>query len=173
MRTRCGHVWPDFRRVRRSAAASVDWLGISGEPGIASTRVEQREVQAQSEELTEALYEDYTPQRLEIPGAKPHPGPLVQSAALASVLPPKPTYQPKLSNALIASGKLSLAQLEAVVSAGQAHAQMLLAGEGESECRRGFFIGDGTGVGKGREIGGIILDNMNQGRIKPKRVVNP
>jgi hypothetical protein len=32
--------------------------------------------------------------------------------------------------------------------------------------RRGFFIGDGTGVGKGREIGGIILDNLRQGRKK-------
>ncbi len=32
--------------------------------------------------------------------------------------------------------------------------------------RRGYFVGDGTGVGKGREIAGIISDNINQGRRK-------
>jgi hypothetical protein len=36
----------------------------------------------------------------------------------------------------------------------------------DGETRRGFFIGDGTGVGKGREISGVILDNWNQGRKK-------
>lgn len=28
----------------------------------------------------------------------------------------------------------------------------------------GFFIGDGAGVGKGRQIAGIILDNHARGR---------
>ncbi len=28
----------------------------------------------------------------------------------------------------------------------------------------GFFIGDGAGVGKGRQIGGIIMDNYARGR---------
>lgn len=28
----------------------------------------------------------------------------------------------------------------------------------------GFFIGDGAGVGKGRQIAGIILDNFARGR---------
>jgi hypothetical protein len=36
----------------------------------------------------------------------------------------------------------------------------------DTGARRGFFIGDGTGVGKGREIAGIILDNWRQGRKK-------
>ncbi|HEX7007384.1 MAG TPA: strawberry notch family protein [Alphaproteobacteria bacterium] len=81
-------------------------------------------------------------------------------------MPPAPTYQPRIPKALIAQGALSLAQLEAVVYAGQAHEKMLPAGEGETPRRRGFFIGDGTGVGKGREVAGIILDNWNQGRTK-------
>ena len=51
--------------------------------------------------------------------------------------------------------------MEAVVYAGQAHSGFLPNGK-----RKGFFIGDGTGVGKGREISGIILDNMMQGRNK-------
>ena len=80
---------------------------------------------------------------------------------MASVEPPAPTYKPNLPPELISEGMLSIAQLEAIVYAGQAHEQFLPNGE-----RRGFFIGDGTGVGKGREIAGIILDNMRQGRNK-------
>ena len=30
--------------------------------------------------------------------------------------------------------------------------------------RKGFFLGDGTGCGKGREIAGVIADNIAQGR---------
>jgi len=48
-----------------------------------------------------------------------------------------------------------------VVYAGQAHSEVLPNGS-----RKGFFIGDGTGVGKGREISGVILDNLAQGRDK-------
>ncbi|MGB9886892.1 MAG: strawberry notch-like NTP hydrolase domain-containing protein [Moorellales bacterium] len=113
------------------------------------------------EELTDAVYTPYQPQKLKIPGAKPHPGFLAQSAAMAAVEPPAPTYTPNLPKEIVEEGKLSIAQLEAVVYAGQAHQQVLPSGE-----RRGFFIGDGTGVGKGREISGIILDNMRQGRKK-------
>ncbi len=32
--------------------------------------------------------------------------------------------------------------------------------------RCGFFLGDGAGVGKGRQISGIILDNYARGRFK-------
>ena len=32
--------------------------------------------------------------------------------------------------------------------------------------RRGFFLGDGTGAGKGRQSAGIMLDNWLQGRRK-------
>lgn len=111
--------------------------------------------------MTDAVYDTYRPPKLKIAGAKPHPGNLVESAAMASTPPPTPTYQPHLPKALVEKGGLSLAQLEAVVYAGQAHAQMLPDG-----TRRGFYVGDGTGVGKGREISGIILDNFNQGRKK-------
>jgi polyhydroxyalkanoate synthesis regulator phasin/cation transport regulator ChaB len=129
--------------------------------------------QAQAATLTDSVFETYHPQRLQVPGAQPHPGALVQSAAMASVLPPAVTYTPNLPREAITEGKLSIAQIESVVYAGQAHEQMLDAVVGtkakgkvssEQRYRRGFFIGDGTGVGKGREISGIILDNMRQGR---------
>lgn len=35
-----------------------------------------------------------------------------------------------------------------------------------SRAGAGFFIGDGAGVGKGRQIAGIILDNFARGRRK-------
>ena len=119
--------------------------------------------------LSDSIFESYQPQRLQVPGAKPHPGPLVQSSAMAAVLPPVPTYTPNLPKETIEKGLLSIAQIEAVVYAGQAHQELLepVTVDGKDVAyRRGFFIGDGTGVGKGREISGIILDNMRQGRDK-------
>jgi len=143
------------------AAGGTDTVsaGAAGETG--GVTVGQAERQKPEGELTESVFEQYRPQRLEVNGAKQHPGKLVQSAAMASVEPPTPTYTPNLPKEVIDNGLLSLAQIEAVVYAGQAHSEFLPNGE-----RRGFFIGDGTGVGKGREISGIILDNMRQGRSK-------
>ena len=68
---------------------------------------------------------------------------------------------------LVKKGTLSIAQLECIVYAGQAHGQMLTDGK-----RKGYFIGDGTGVGKGRQIAGIILDNFRQGRKKAVWISN-
>jgi hypothetical protein len=56
---------------------------------------------------------------------------------------------------LCRSGQLSSLQLESVVYAGQRHQCFLPDGK----TRAGFFIGDGAGVGKGRQISGIIYDN--------------
>lgn len=80
---------------------------------------------------------------------------------MSAVSSPKLTYKPHLDQKLIDSGALSDAQLENISYAGQAHEQKLPSGE-----RKGYFIGDGTGVGKGRQIAGIIMDNWNQGRHK-------
>lgn len=115
-------------------------------------------------ELTESVFEPYQPAKVRIPGAKPHPASIVESAAMAAVQLPTPTYSPRLPQEVIEKGLLSAVQLETTVYAGQAHSKMLPAAEGETPTRRGFMIGDGTGVGKGREISGIILDNWMQGR---------
>ncbi|MDI6854804.1 MAG: strawberry notch family protein [Deltaproteobacteria bacterium] len=118
-------------------------------------------VETGTEELEDVIYEAYRPQRLKVPGAKPHPAHLMESAAMAAAVPPAPAYQPHLPKELVEKGLLSDAQMEAVVYAGQAHQETLPDGS-----RRGFFIGDGTGLGKGREIGAIFMDNWNQGRRK-------
>ncbi|WP_454021140.1 strawberry notch-like NTP hydrolase domain-containing protein [Azospirillum sp. Marseille-Q6669] len=116
--------------------------------------------------ITDTKYEPYEPQRLKVPGARPHPSKLVESAAMAAVLPPEPRYTPHFPESVILEGRLSLAQLEAVIYAGQAHGEFQPAAPGETPCRAGYAIGDGTGVGKGREAAGIIFDNWHQGRRK-------
>ncbi|MFC1888547.1 strawberry notch-like NTP hydrolase domain-containing protein [Thermodesulfobacteriota bacterium] len=45
-------------------------------------------------------------------GAKPHPSPLVESAAMASITPPVPTYQTKIPLKTVMSGALSAVQME-------------------------------------------------------------
>ncbi len=152
------------KTAERSETGSQSGTGSTGQPLLgdsAELSVTTKQAEKATGKLTDSVYEQYKPQRLEIAGAKPHPTPLVQSAAMASVEPPAPTYTPKLPKSTITDGKLSLAQLESVVYAGQAHEQLLANGQ-----RKGYFIGDGTGVGKGREISGIIMDNMAHGRTK-------
>ncbi len=116
--------------------------------------------QRKYKKIRASVYERYQP-IVQIPGAKVHPTTLDESVALADTQPPAPTYEPTLPKEMIESGKVSDAQLEAVVYAGQAHDQVLPNGE-----RKGFFAGHGTGVGKGRIIASIILDNWNKGRKK-------
>jgi hypothetical protein len=120
-------------------------------------------------------YAPWRPARIEIERAKPHPDQLVESVAMASVLPPAPSYRPMLQDHALAA--LSDAQLETIIHAGEACERDLpgtispnKAGDQLHEdpdgavYRTGFFIADGTGVGKGREGAGIILDQWNRGR---------
>jgi hypothetical protein len=68
---------------------------------------------AESGRITEALYEEYGLQTIRIPDSQAHPTKLVQSVAMASVAPPKPSYRPHLPPAVISGGLLSDAHLEA------------------------------------------------------------
>ena len=108
-------------------------------------------------EPTGTLFVPYVPAKLS--GGKPHPAVIVESASMAAVLPPDITYKPHLAPAIISEGLLSNIQLERVIYAGQRHEQRL-----PDASRAGFFVGDGTGVGKGRVLAGVIADNWNQNR---------
>ena len=112
-------------------------------------------------ELGNSTFEAYEPQKVKVEGAHSHNTDLVESAALAAVEPPDPTYTPNLPKEVIKQGLLSLPQLEAVIYAGQAFGQWLVNG-----VRRGFFLGDGTGVGKGRQISAVIMDSLRNGQKK-------
>ncbi|MGH6836551.1 MAG: strawberry notch-like NTP hydrolase domain-containing protein [Methylocella sp.] len=131
--------------------------------------------------ITDALYEEYGLQSIRIPGSQAHPTRLVQSAAMASVAPPRPSYRPHLPANIVSDGLLSDAQLESVIHAGEAHSGHLAGSWTVDETfdivsaapddapkavrfRRGWFLGDGTGAGKGRQVAGILLDNWLKGR---------
>ena len=115
----------------------------------------------ETEEVNDdGVYATFVAPDIPIKGGKKHPAVLVESAAMAAVSMPKATYKVKLPTDVI-KNNLSDAQLVTVTYAGQAHEQKLPDGR-----RKGFFVGDGTGVGKGRQIAGIILDNFMQGRNK-------
>ncbi|MEO4045229.1 strawberry notch-like NTP hydrolase domain-containing protein [Hoeflea sp. CAU 1731] len=132
------------------------------------------------------IYARYRPQRIEIAGAREHPTPLVESIAMASVAPPVPSNEAaselRLPGHLIEEGHLSEAQLETILMANDAHARDLpgqfTIDEDQTRMTRadddpkakayrlGYFLGDGTGCGKGRECAGLILVNWLAGRRK-------
>src|SRR5215216_3279574 len=119
--------------------------------------VESTDSDDDPEEPNGNLFVPYVPAKVR--GGKPHPAVIVESASMAAVTPPDITYRPHLAPEIISDGLLSDIQLERVIYAGQRHEQRLPDGS-----RAGFFVGDGTGVGKGRVLAGIIADNWNQNR---------
>lgn len=90
----------------------------------------------------------------------------------------------------MADGILFDAQLESVIYAGEAHSECLAGSwtvdatfdvvaaalddaEKAVRFRRGWFLGDGTGAGKGRQVAGILLDNWLKGRRRALGSANP
>ncbi|XP_028627369.1 protein strawberry notch homolog 2 isoform X2 [Grammomys surdaster] len=119
---------------------------------------EEGEEEEEAEELGHAeTYADYVPSKSKI--GKQHPDRVVETSTLSSVPPPDITYTLALPTS--DSGTLSALQLEAITYACQQHEVLLPSGQ-----RAGFLIGDGAGVGKGRTVAGIIVENYLRGRKK-------
>ncbi len=104
-------------------------------------------------------FEDYEPLWLKGIGKK-HPDPVVENASLSAVKAPKPPDDclEDIASNVVSEGKLSNLQLEAV-----AYANMCFGKNLEDGSRRGFFIGDGAGIGKGRELAGIVAQQWARG----------
>ena len=121
-------------------------------------------------------YLPYRPSRIVIPGAVEHPTPLVESVAMGSITAPIPTEVPHLPAGAVSKGLLSAAQAETLIYAVTAHARELpgsfvpqdkgcsLAPSPDGAAyRMGYFLGDGTGAGKGRQVASVILDRWLRG----------
>ena len=116
------------------------------------------------------------PQRIIFEGAQEHPSQLVESLAMASVVPPLPSRAPKLPERLVSEGLVSEAQLEAIAMIVSAHdcdlpgtfrvsedwTEALPHTEGV-RYRQGAFLGDNTGVGKGRTCAATLMDGWLAG----------
>ncbi|MEG3162719.1 strawberry notch family protein [Sphingomonas sp. LB2R24] len=122
------------------------------------------------------VYLPYRPSRIAIPCASAHPTALVESIAMGSITAPRPSYAPTLSQSVVDAKTLSDAQLETLIYAGDAFERdipglfkpveeglSLSLDEDGRPYRTGFFLGDGTGAGKGRQVAAIILDQWLRG----------
>lgn len=119
---------------------------------------EEEAEEEEAEELGHAeTYADYVPSKSKL--GRQHPDRVVETSTLSSVPPPDVTYT--LALPTTDSTALSALQLEAITYACQQHEVLLPSGQ-----RAGFLIGDGAGVGKGRTVAGIILENHLRGRKK-------
>lgn len=148
--------------VAGSEPAGRGTTDAAGEPtgNPAGEPTQPRRVAEKRTEIDESvLFEPYQPSIVPFPNAKPHPTAAVESAAMAAVEYPEVTEIPNIDASIIEDGRLSDVQLEFVALAAHAHNQLL-----PSEERTGILFGDGTGMGKGRGIPGVILHNWNEGR---------
>jgi predicted RNA methylase len=164
--------------INRTAKAVPAAVPMAEPEGLPLSYETQDGLAGEDGRLSDGIYEEYLLQAIRIAGSQAHPTRLVQSAAMASVAPPRPSYRPHLPVNI--HELLSDAQLETVIYAGEAHADHLAGSwtvdatfdvvtaaredaTNAARFRRGFMIGDGTGVGKGRQSAAIILDNWLQG----------
>ncbi|KAF5837835.1 P-loop containing NTP hydrolase pore-1-domain-containing protein [Dunaliella salina] len=94
-------------------------------------------------------------------GAHLHCGDVAEATSLSSVMLPVTDYPllDSLPRSLMENGKLSQLQLEGILYACTKHLELLPTGK-----RAGFFLGDGAGIGKGRQIAGCIIDSYARGR---------
>lgn len=128
------------------------------------------------------IYSAYQLSRVSFGSGREHPATLVESAAMATTPLPPVAYQPLLPQSVLDSS-ISEAQLEAVLYACQSHEKMLPVwvrlsengedymiskpgDEGAKQLRQGFFVADGTGVGKGTTAAAIAMENIANGRDK-------
>lgn len=101
------------------------------------TKVEPEQTGEILLDLASETFSTYRPEKLNIENAKIHPDAVVETASMSIISPADITYQLSIPyDPIIATGKLSELQLEAVVYASQMHEKLLPDGS-----RAGFFLG--------------------------------
>ena len=126
-----------------------------------STKNDEDDVEIMKNNENELIFTPYVP-RGKIHCV--HPAKIVESTTLAGAELPPLNYSVNLPRICLKNGHrsaISSVQLETVKFVGLRHERIL-----ENKERAGYFIGDGTGVGKGRQIAAIIADNYFKGRKK-------
>ncbi|GFR44081.1 hypothetical protein Agub_g5241, partial [Astrephomene gubernaculifera] len=106
-------------------------------------------------------FANFATDELEAAGLRPHPDKIAETSALASVPVPPVSYKTSFPAEIVTKGLISAAQFMAVRLACAKHETLLKDGS-----RAGFFLGDGPGVGKGRQIAATIFENVSKGRTK-------
>ena len=109
----------------------------------------------------EQTFTSYLPPTCSHPCLVAHPDELVETSSLASVSEPKVVHRLRLPSKTLLDGLLTRAQAEVCLRAVAQHELRLPNGH-----RSGFFMGDGAGVGKGRQQAAIIFHNFLHGRRK-------
>lgn len=160
--------WPQALPAIERISGLVGKRAYDQDPDAVITLKWERPERAVSVDA-DSIHEDWAPEIAFHADLKPHPSLLIQSATLATVIPPHASYQPKLPRRVISSGRISNAQFDFLVAAGEAHSKHLplqTENPDEAPMRRGIYLADGTGAGKTNEMLAVALDNILNGHPK-------
>jgi len=131
-------------------------------PATATAQPKADDADAVEESIETEIFAAYAPAALPpaLVSARAHPGEISESVLQASVAAPSLVeLDPGAAlEACATAGTLSQLQLEGVLRAARRHAVVA------NGVRAGFFLGDGAGVGKGRQLAACILDGVARGR---------
>ncbi|KAG2496337.1 hypothetical protein HYH03_005567 [Edaphochlamys debaryana] len=161
------HVRQPPQRPMPAAGAGPSAVNPAVAAMLAAAKAAQAAKEAEENEaalgdgMEDNCFSAFATDDLEAAGLRPHPDKIAETTALASVKLPSVNYKMSLPMSVLSSGKISAAQFAAVRMACAKHETRLKDGS-----RAGFFLGDGPGVGKGRQIAATILENFAKGRKK-------
>jgi hypothetical protein len=142
----CGHASRALGGARGQGARGMhshgDEAGVGGSGASKAEELEDAEVGLSHKDADEQTFTEYVPHTFSAPVFQKHPDPVVETASLSSLVPPKTTHKLRLCAKTITQGLLTNLQLETINLACQQHELRLpLTG-----ARGAFFMGDGPGV---------------------------